>query len=166
MLQFEGFKLLYMTSKVVPCKNNMLMVDWLVSNVNVMTETIKYLKKEVILQHSLHRHHQQIPQGELSIVCSLRTLLKDESKLFQTLTRILISDSGLCTTADVHLVADSPNTENCNCTGPGPAAGPRKVQLHAHLQLHADVLSLLAELIQGADGRLHVTAVFPVDQQP
>lgn len=36
----------------------------------------------------------------------------------------------------------------------------------SHLQLQADVLSVLAELIQGADGRLHMTAVFPVDQQP
>lgn len=36
----------------------------------------------------------------------------------------------------------------------------------SHLQLQADVLSVLAELIQGADGRLYVTAVFPVDQQP
>lgn len=38
--------------------------------------------------------------------------------------------------------------------------------LNSHLQLHADVLSVLAELIQAADGRLHVAAVFPVDQQP
>lgn len=36
----------------------------------------------------------------------------------------------------------------------------------SHLQLQADVLSVLAELIQGADGRLHMTAVLPVDQQP
>lgn len=36
----------------------------------------------------------------------------------------------------------------------------------SHLQLHADVLSVLAEFIQGADGRLHMAAVFPVDQQP
>lgn len=39
-------------------------------------------------------------------------------------------------------------------------------QINSHLQLHADVLSVLAEVIQGADGRLHMAAVFPVDQQP
>lgn len=59
-----------------------------------------------------------------------------------------------------------PTRNTATGPGPGPAAGPGKVQLHAHLQLHADVLSVLAELIQGADGRLHMTAVFPVDQQP
>lgn len=43
---------------------------------------------------------------------------------------------------------------------------PNQNLLNSHLQLHADVLSVLAEFIQGADGRLHVAAVFPVDQQP
>lgn len=59
-----------------------------------------------------------------------------------------------------------PTQKTATGPGPGPAAGLGKVQHHAHLQLHADVLSVLAELIQGADGRLHVAAVFPVDQQP
>lgn len=34
-----------------------------------------HLEKEVVLQHPLHRHHQQIPQGESAIVSSLRTFL-------------------------------------------------------------------------------------------
>lgn len=34
-----------------------------------------HLEKEVVLEHSLHWHHQQVPQGEPPIVCSLRTFL-------------------------------------------------------------------------------------------
>lgn len=35
-----------------------------------------HLEKEVVLEHPLHRHHQQVPQGEPAVVCSLRTLLQ------------------------------------------------------------------------------------------
>lgn len=133
-----------------------------------MAKTMVYLKEEVIFQHSLHRHHQQIPQGELSVICSLWTLLQDESTFFQTHTRIFI---WACARApalpQTYTWGRTPPTQKtATGPGPGPAAGPGKVQLPAHLQLHADVLSVLAELIQGADGRLHVTAVFPIDQQP
>lgn len=63
--------------------------------------------------------------------------------------------------ADLHLGAQSPNNENMD----------QNLDLDlelviSHLQLHADVLSVLAEFVQGADGRLYVAAVFPVDQQP
>lgn len=44
-----------------------------------LTKTDIYLKEEVILQHPLHRDHQQIPERELPVVCSLWTLLKDET---------------------------------------------------------------------------------------
>ena len=35
-----------------------------------------------------------------------------------------------------------------------------------HLQLHADVLLVLADAVQGSDGRLHMATVLSIDQQP
>ena len=38
--------------------------------------------------------------------------------------------------------------------------------MRVHLQLHAYVLSVFADVVQGGDGRLHMAAVFPINQQP
>lgn len=35
-----------------------------------------------------------------------------------------------------------------------------------YLQLHADILSVFADVIQCGDGCFHMAAVFPIDQQP
>lgn len=35
-----------------------------------------------------------------------------------------------------------------------------------YLQLHADILSVFADVVQCGDGCLHMAAVFPVDEQP
>jgi hypothetical protein len=45
------------------------------------TPVVPHLEEEVILEHSLHGHHQQIPQGEPAIVCSLRTFLEDQKTM-------------------------------------------------------------------------------------
>lgn len=34
-----------------------------------------HLEKQVVLEHALHGHHQQVPQGEPPVVCSLGTFL-------------------------------------------------------------------------------------------
>lgn len=86
---------------------------------NMMTKTVSYLQEEVILQHSLHRHHQQIPQGELPIVCSLGTLLQDESSFpkhklgssgsFSSSFSALHLFVAACATSGVRLGAHTPN---------------------------------------------------------
>lgn len=127
------------------------------SQLQCSTTAVLYLQEERVLQDSLHRDHQQVPQRELAVVCSLWTLLQEKGQGWPICYRRTWRPSWEKVQNERRVI---------DAVGSCDPAETSMMKQQLYLQLHADILFVFAHAVQQSDGCFHMAAVFPIDQQP